>query len=144
MKFVVAILESYWNWKGLAGSRKIAPRFFYINSNNFSGRRLYKIVGKKNKLVVTESCKEICCGPNDHGTPDPKWLLENLKLLTKFRHPDYLLVCGKIAQKTFRESGFQTTAKILEIPHPAARGWTTQQEQEVARMINGSVRSNQG
>ena len=122
MNKVVAILESMWDWRQMtsdAGYRE-APRYFRINPENFSGKRLYRIVGKDAELFVTNSCRELCISASHHGTPDPNWLRENLKILAPF---DVLLICGKVAQKTYIESGYRFSRKI-EMPHPAARMWT--------------------
>jgi hypothetical protein len=122
MKTVVAILDSMWDWRQ-ATSRagyKEAPRSFSINPRNFSGKRLYRIVGDGVNLLVTNSCRELCASANHHGTPDPAWLRENLKILEPF---EVLLVCGKVAQATYAVCGYEFKHKI-EIPHPAARMWT--------------------
>lgn len=125
---VVAILETMWDWRGMtsgAGYQE-APRFFQINPENFTGRRLYKLIGPDAKLLVTNACRELVSSPTQHGTPDPKWLAENLAEI-EVNHPkaapiDVLLVCGKVAQKTYRECKYRpTTARVIEIPHPAAR-----------------------
>ncbi len=121
-KKIVAILESMWDWRQMTSGAgyKDAPRYFRINPNNFSGKRLYRIVGNGVNLVVTNSCRELCASASHHGTPDPKWLRENLEILAPF---DVLLVCGKVAQATYNKSGHEYARKI-EIPHPAARMWT--------------------
>lgn len=122
MTKIVAILESMWDWRQMtsgAGYRE-APRSFRINPENFSGKRLYRIVGRDADLIVTNSCRELVASANHHGTPDPAWLHENLTLLEPF---GVLLVCGKVAQKTFTDSGYVFDRR-LEIMHPAARTWT--------------------
>jgi hypothetical protein len=124
MKKVVAVLDSMWDWRAMtsnAGHRE-APRFFRINPENFSGRRLYRIVGKDVNLFVTNSCRELCRSASQHGTPDPEWLRENLDILAPF---DVLLVCGKVAQATYAKSGCTFPQKI-ELLHPAARMWTVE------------------
>lgn len=136
-KFIVAVLDTMYDWRGQtsgAGYRE-APRYFRINRHNFTGKRLYKLVGN-NKLLVTDACKELVNGPNDHGTPDPVWLYENIVILNKLRPIDILLICGRVAQKTFREvSHVPENARVLEIPHPAARTWTKQMLKNVERKI---------
>jgi hypothetical protein len=120
-KKVVAVLESMWDWRQMtsgAGYQE-APRSFRINPQNYSGKRLYRLVGDAD-LHVTNACRELCASANHHGTPDPQWLCENLELLMPF---DVLLVCGKIAQATYARTGLQFTGTI-QIPHPAARMWT--------------------
>jgi hypothetical protein len=83
---------------------------------------LYKLLGNR-KFLVTNACKELVGSPNHHGVPDPQWLSRNLRRLTF----DLLLVCGKVAQQTYRNCDYQTTAKTLFMPHPAARNWTAEQ-----------------
>jgi hypothetical protein len=99
---IVAVLESMWDWRQMTSGAgyKEACRSFRINPDNYSGKRLYRIVGRDADLVVTNACRELCGSASQHGTPDPAWLRENLKLLAPF---DLLLVCGKVAQATLRE-----------------------------------------
>lgn len=138
---VVAILETMWDWRGMtseAGYRQ-APRYFRINKDNRSGQRLYSLVGPDAKLLVTESCRELVTAANKHGNPDPAWLCENLRLLDgrtlgveqslqRVLVPfDVLLVCGKVAQATYAKCGYTPThARVIEMPHPVARGYWTQ------------------
>ena len=144
---VVAILETMWDWRSQTSGAGYteAPRFFRINPQNFSGRRLYNLIGPDAKLLVTNACRELVSGPNHHGKPDPKWLAENLTLiesgLPNSAPIDVLLVCGKVAQRTYRECGYQSqTARIIEIPHPAARAvWTRQYIEQVAKQIQGGI-----
>jgi hypothetical protein len=119
---VVAVLETMWDWRqrtSRAGYTQ-APRQYRINPANFTGKRLYRIVGHDHELVVTNACPQLVTGPNQHGTPDPAWLLENLELIAPF---DLLLVCGKVAEKTYGLSGHEFEHTIF-MPHPAARMWT--------------------
>ena len=124
---VTAILETMWNWRGMtsaAGYRE-APRYFRINAENFSGRRLYKLIGPGGRLLVTNACRELVSGPKHHGKGDPIWLAENLAKLDAGGPMDVLLVCGKVAQQTFKDCTYSPVqAHIIEIPHPAARLWT--------------------
>lgn len=109
---------------------KEAPRAFRINPLNYSGKRLYKIVGPDTHLLVTNACRELCASANHHGKPDPVWLRENLERL-EF---DVLLVCGKIAQATYAQSGYQFD-RVIEMPHPAARMWTKAMIEEMAQRV---------
>lgn len=129
---VVAVLETMWDWKAQTSSAgyKQAPRFFRINPRNFSGRRLYKLVGPNAHLLVTESCRELVSAAHKHGTPDPEWLRENLLLLEPF---EVLLLCGKVAQQTFLRSEHPTAARIVEMPHPAARAYWTAKNIETTK-----------
>lgn len=138
MKKVIAILETFWGWRmNTPTAGRTAPRFFRINKQNFTGGRLYKLIGPNANLMCTEACKELVARPTDHGTPDPEWLKCNLQYLLKIGFkPDVILVCGKVAQATYRKTGLDIKAKVLEIPHPAARNvWTKQTIQDVQRMI---------
>lgn len=137
MLSVVAVLETMWDWRSMTSSAgyQQAPPYFRINEQNYTGKRLYKLIGPNAKLLVTNSCKELVSGPNKHGKPDPDWLATNLMDLEPF---DVLLVCGKVAQETFRKSehAIFTNARIIEMPHPAARTyWTAARLAETAQLI---------
>lgn len=139
---VVAVLETMWDWRNRtsdAGYRHEAPHHFQINANNFSGRRLYKLVGGA-ELIVTNACRELVSSATEHGVPDPGWLGENLRSLWPF---DVLLLCGKVAQKTFKGSAFDLIgARIIEMPHPAARAyWTTATIAATQERIRGETTS---
>jgi hypothetical protein len=137
---VVAVLETMWDWRQMtsgAGYNE-APRFFRINQNNFSGKRLYWLLSSDTaqlgtcvKLLVTNACRELVSGPQFHGKGDPAWLGENLNLLEsarpESRNLDLLLVCGKIAQDTYAKCGYKPpeTTRVIRLPHPAARLWST-------------------
>lgn len=146
MTYVVAILETMWDWRQQTSGAGYseALRFFRINPHNSSGRRLYKLVGDESHLLVTNACRELVSGPQHHGVGDPSWLGENLRILDGERYGptgqqkpsgfptiDILLVCGKVAQKTYRACGYKPMfARVVEMPHPAARTWT---RYEIAR-----------
>lgn len=134
---IVAVLESMWDWRQMtsgAGYRE-APRSFRISPENYSGKRLYRIVGLDADLHVTNACRELCGSANHHGTPDPEWLRENLDLLAPF---SVLLVCGKVAQATYAQSGhhFERTIKL---PHPAARMWTQAMIAAAAQSVREAI-----
>jgi hypothetical protein len=128
MKTVVAVLDTMW---GERNAR--APRYFQINPNNRSGKMLYRLVGPYRRLWVTNSCREMVNNARRHGKPDPGWLAENLRRLK----PDLVLVCGKVAQKTFREACPMKWdgCDDISIPHPAARNWSQKQIKRIARKI---------
>lgn len=119
----VAILDTMWGGEG------IAPGLFRINPQNHSGRRLYWLLGHED-LWVTNACPEYVEHSKVHGKPDPEWLAGNLRRIDF----QLLLVCGSVAKKTLdqairekffkQESFLPETARIVYIPHPAARGWT--------------------
>lgn len=136
MARVVALLDSMWSWAGYNTPGELAPRFFRINPDNFSGRRLYKLVGNHD-LLVTNCCSIVQQSANHHGKPNVEWVHANLLRAQKF---DLLLVCGKVAKATFEEitsipSGATDGIAYIEglnlnlirwyaIDHPAARRWT--------------------
>lgn len=137
MTKIVAVLETMWDWRQMtsgAGYRE-APRSFRINPQNHSGKRLYRIIGQDADLHVTNACRELCASANHHGTPDAAWLKENLEILMPF---DILLVCGKIAQKTYRDTGF-VFENMIEMPHPAARMWTLAMIESTAEKVRALV-----
>lgn len=129
----VAVLESMWDWRQMtSGAGYVeAPRSFRINPQNYSGKRLYRIVGQDADLHVTNACRELCASANHHGTPDAAWLRENLELLRPF---DVLLVCGKVAQMTYAASRFVFDRKF-EMMHPAARRWTNELIEATAAQV---------
>ncbi len=129
---IVALLESMWGWRGYNDPGEEAPRFFRINRDNFSGRRLYQLCGDAH-LLVTNSCRVVQQSANHHGTPDPAWVRENL-LQAQQDGCDLFLICGKIARETYLAAGLDFT-NILFMDHPAARRWTTMKMVEIADQI---------
>lgn len=126
MKLVCALLESMWGWRGHNVAGEDAPRFFRINRENHSGKRLYRICGDVN-LIVTNSCRLVQRSASHHGTPDPAYVKENL-LRAHADGCNIFLICGKVAQATF-ESAFpladrNLTLKYVYMDHPAARRWS--------------------
>jgi hypothetical protein len=75
----------------------------------------------------------------DHGTPDPKWVHENLTSLMPF---GVLLVCGVVAQETFLRCRFGTDFKghIVTLKHPAARNWTKAEIDHMSTYIQGLIK----
>jgi hypothetical protein len=136
MIHVLAILDTMW------GNRDgLAPRVFKINSKNFSGRRLYSLVGEGNSLLVTNACRELVNASHKHGTPDTTWLSQNLNILQRYKAFDVILVCGKVAQVTFKQCKFTSRpyTRIIEIPHPAARTvWTKEYIETIRTQIRTS------
>jgi hypothetical protein len=130
---IVALLESMWGWRGYNDPGEEAPRFFRINHDNFSGRRLYRLCGDAN-LVVTNSCRIVQQSANHHGTPDPEYVKENL---TRAQGDgcDLFLICGKIAQDTYAKTGLDYD-NVIFMDHPAARRWTTAQLDAVTDQIS--------
>lgn len=144
---VVAILETMWDWRGKTSVASFgnAPRFFRINPKNYSGKRLYRLCGSNANLFVTNACRQLGTSATSHGTPDPKWLAENLGLIeteSVLGGPvDIWLVCGKVAQRTFSASGYEVrSGRVMEIPHPAARAaWPMAVIEETAHAIHRQV-----
>jgi hypothetical protein len=123
---VVAVLETMW------GSPS-PVRWFRINPLNVSGRRLYRLVSPA-ELVVTNACREPVWNANQHGVPDPVWLRENLTRLGRLYPVRLVLVCGTVAAKTMRR--IEIASPVFHMPHPAARDWTKQKENETKRKIS--------
>lgn len=130
---IVALLESMWAWGGYNEPDEEAPRFYRINPNNFSGRRLYRICGDAN-IVVTNSCRFVQKSANHHGKPDPEWVRENL-LQAHADGCNLFLICGKIAQQTFEDIHLSYLPHIY-MDHPAARRWSNEKLDEIAARIN--------
>jgi hypothetical protein len=148
---IVALLDTYWGGEEHAG--KIAPRYFRINRNNHSGRNLYRLLGS-HSLLVSDCCRLIALSAKHHGAPEADWVSENLGILAQSGRMDLLLVCGKVAQKTFREiasipsgstdgQSYISGIGILRfymIDHPAARNWSIEKfertKTHIERLLN--------
>ena len=118
---IVALLESMWGWRGYNEPGEEAPRFFRINPDNFSGRRLYSLCGDAT-LIVTNSCRVVQQSANHHGIPDPTWVRENLEK-AQGDGCNLFLICGKIARETYEKTGLKYD-NVMFMDHPAARRWT--------------------
>lgn len=146
MAQVIAVLETMYDWRGMttgAGHTVDAPPYFNINPRNHSGKRLYRLIGDDHELLVTNACRELGRTANCHGKPSPGWLRGNLEIIAR-KHPfSLLLVCGKVAQATFKECGFECAEGVshMLIPHPAARMWTSAMINNVAAEIASRLRS---
>lgn len=135
---VLAVLSVMWDWEGMtsgAGYEKIAPRFFTINADNVSGKRLYwfldGLLQYNSELQVTNACPQLVSSPNDKGTPSVKWLEENLaqwqyrlEVAKEKQEETLVLVCGKVAQATYDVVNLKPSSRTIYLPHPAARMWT--------------------
>lgn len=140
MKRAVAILEVMWDWRArtsAAGYQERAPRWFDINPHNFTGRRLHRWLEHFDDFKVTNACPQLVSSAKGRGTPDSAWLSENLIALQPF---DLLLVCGRVAQETYKRAD-AVGARIIELPHPAARCWNRQGLDLVGTTIKDSVAS---
>lgn len=162
MKCVVAVLDTMWDWSGMTSDAgyRAAPRYFRINPDNHSGKRLYKLVGPAARLLVTNACRELATSAKGHGAPDPEWLNQNLALLdgkdvfvgggeflrldvvdpVPRGRIDVLLICGKVAQSTYHACNFEPTrARVIETLHPAARTWSKKMIEDVAAQIQSTL-----
>lgn len=120
MSNIVALLDSMWNWRGCHEGDVDAARYFHINADNHSGRRLYRLVGN-HSLLVTNSCRKMQSSANHHGEADGAWVLENLELIAPF---DLLLVCGTVARKVYTTWLAEKYPNAIIMDHPAARRWS--------------------
>lgn len=139
MRKVVAILEVMWDWRSMtssAGYEERAPGYYRINPDNFTGSRLYDWLGTEGQyyddLLVTNACPQLVCSPTQRGTPDKTWLRDNIKELLPF---ELLLVCGRVAQRTYEQGWIPRDIRIIELPHPAARVWTRESLAFAKRLI---------
>lgn len=115
MKTVKAlvVLETMW---GTAGR---APRFFQINPQNFSGRRLYSLLGHSD-FLVTNACSQQVNSAREHARPDPIWLAKNLQIIRY----GVLILCGRVAQATYEVCEYEYQGPVVRMPHPASRQWS--------------------
>lgn len=140
MKRIVALLESMWGWGGYNTPGEQAPRYFTINPDNFSGRRLYRLCGFEHQLFVTNCCPIVQSSASHHGQPDYSWVRENLVTLNPFH---LLLVCGKVSKSTYDTiKGFRTIKGeaepaygVIYMDHPAARRWSNEKLDATAKLI---------
>jgi hypothetical protein len=123
------LLESMWGWGAYNDPGEEAPRYFRINPDNFSGRRLHRMCNGVS-FLVTNSCRTVQESANHHGIPDPKWVADNLKFLES-EGMKLLLVGGKIAKTTYEKaltfpySGLYIPGyTVIYMDHPAARRWS--------------------
>src|SRR4029077_799487 len=126
-KKIVVILEVMW---GLRGDKPL--RWFSINPYNHSGRRLNDIISTR--YLVTNACPDVVSLAKGRGTPNRHWLAANLKALC----PDVVLVCGRVAQATFQRH-MAPQAKILKMPHPAARTWSKANIAQAQRRVSKAL-----
>lgn len=131
----IAILDTMW------GSAGAAPHWFHINPDNVSGRRLYKLTQTHyGNIVVVNSCREQVGHSRHHGAPDPRWLLRSLRDVPKAWRMGILLVCGKVAQKTFEEIAHEWSGPVYYMMHPASRSWTKANIKRTQREIDQMYR----
>lgn len=128
MKRVVAVLEVQWG--------PYPTPYFRINPYNFSGARLIKLVGHGN-FYVTNACPGVVATAKGRGKPCAAWLAGNLARL----QPAVVLVCGRVARATFKRSMVGKAAKVLYLPHPAARTWTKQAIKRTSKRIQRIINS---
>jgi hypothetical protein len=111
---IVVVLEVMWAYPG-----DPPRRWFRINPYNHSGRRLINIIGHTD-FTVTNACPDVVYSAKGRGKPDADWLARNLAILK----PDVLLVCGRVAQETFKRFMVGGRTQVISMPHPAARTWS--------------------
>lgn len=129
-KFLV-VLDTMW---GVSPGR--APAWFIINPWNHSGRRLYKLTeARVGELWVTNACPLRTDHAKRHGMPNPEWLHHNLWNMPLHCRRLPLLVCGKVAEQTYRESGYKHLGTVMFMAHPAARNWTRLRLLKAQRII---------
>lgn len=128
MARVVALMDSMWQGYGGQG-----PRWFRINPHNFSGRRLYALVGRHAGLLVTNCCREMQLSARHHGQPDIQWVADNLQRVAPI---EVLLICGRVAQATYAALPCKPAAcHVILMKHPAARTWTKKELEIMRRKI---------
>jgi hypothetical protein len=136
----LAILDTQWGDPGQA------RRWFPINPDNHSGRRLYSLTQSKYPQVwVTNSCREAFGAAHFHGVPDRDWLIGNLNTLSPSQKKLPLLICGQVAQKVFDEidvsDEYWHLGPIVRMLHPAARVWSREliehTQRELKEIANG-------
>ena len=135
----VVVLDSMWDWRSKttdAGYTELAPRYYTINSENKSGKMLYKLIGH-NRFLVTNACPELVKSANHRGTPNPEYLGGNLYTLYVRHEYKLLLVCGKVAWDTYVKSKqwFQYKHRVVKMKHPAARDWTKEETERYKRYL---------
>jgi hypothetical protein len=113
MRRIVVVLAVQWGYPGDRPSR-----WFRINPRNHSGNRLIKLIGH-NQFLVTNACADIVYAASGKGKPNATWLQQNLAALA----PSVVLVCGAVAQATFKRGMVGKACKVYRLPHPAARTW---------------------
>ncbi len=126
----LVVLDTMWGH-----TTKDAERWFPINPDNHSGRRLYRLTGCRFPHVwVTNACPQQTNHATKHGKPSPTWLWGSLWMLDGRAKDLPLLVCGKVAQETFRlVVGHGHRGPVIRLKHPAARTWS---EHDIAVAIN--------
>lgn len=129
----IAVLETMWGWCGMERDR---TKWFTINEQNFTGRRLYRMLGNR-RLLVTNACPQTVSSAGEHGTPDPKWLSANIAELRDKFDVRLFMVCGRVAQSTWCDADIRLDRyeRVIFMPHPAARGWTNEALARCAAVI---------
>jgi len=132
----VAILDTQW------GETGAAHKWFLINPDNHSGRRLYSLTNSHyGNLAVVNACPQQTNHPNKHGKPSVEWLAASLGALPKHytRRGVPLLVCGAVAQEIFTALDIKWNGPVIFMDHPAARRWTKEKLAAVKQEIAASI-----
>lgn len=131
---VLVVLQNMWGWGGYGSSR--APLVFRINPDNFSGRRLYNMLGDRS-FYVTNSSSGCARTAPERLKPDPDFLRKAVAL----RPWKLYVVCGVQATETFKLVDRQAPelelarAQVVFMRHPAARTWTRGQLEAARRYL---------
>lgn len=130
------VLEVMWDWRSMTSNAEYveqAPKWFTINPNNFTGRRLHWFLGH-NDFLVTNACPELVSSPNHRGTPSKDWLKSNLKEMYDRWKFDTVFICGSVARSIY-EHNWLPLVRTIYMPHPAFRGWNRTTLDEAKRRI---------
>ncbi len=131
---VLCVLDTMW------GNDGRAPRWFTINPENASGKRLYKITGTEPPAVwVTNCCPEQVSSASMLGTPSAEWLRKSLEWIPEGLRTAPLLVCGRRANATYDATGYVHPGSVYRMKHPAARDWTKAEIEETRLRITEAL-----
>src|ERR1700690_397009 len=89
---VFILLDTFWGER--AG--RISPRWYNINPNNYSGKKIYKLTGCNfREVMVGNICKYQVGYSNELGKPDLDWVKSNFDMIPKsIRASKPLLIMG--------------------------------------------------
>lgn len=78
---------------------------------------------------MTNACAEYVKEAKQHGIPNVGYLTHNLKeadeRCARYGNKiELLLVCGKVAGKTYLDCTYTLNCRTVFMPHPAARRWS--------------------
>jgi hypothetical protein len=126
MKILVILQNMYSG----SGRDTKAPLLFKINPYNHSGKRLYKLI--EDDFWVTNSSSILSGGgAKSYSGIDVKFLQ---RAIDKFDW-DLIIICGNQAKKAFFMCEYLKEARLLFIPHPAARDFPNVLFDKIRRII---------